>query len=162
MSLIFLDIDGVLNSTSFYKSRRKGEYSPTDDIDPKAVNLLNELCKEASAEIVISSTWRKGHTLDELRYFFSFHGFTGNIISVTPVGGAITCRGAEIKSWLYNSAPTFDYSRDYNKYVIIDDDSDFLLYQASHFIHVDTYYGITPNTVYRACRILSGLYETIG
>ena len=37
-------------------------------------------------------------------------------------------------------------------YVIIDDDSDMLLWQANHFFQTDSYSGLTPNICYRIKR----------
>ena len=59
MKIIFLDIDGVLNSDIYY---RKVDRSVKDwtRFDPKAVELINKLIDEFSAKIVVSSTWRFG------------------------------------------------------------------------------------------------------
>lgn len=59
MKIIFLDIDGVLNSEVYYRivDRSKKDWSR---FDPKAVELIKKLLNEFSAKIVISSTWRFG------------------------------------------------------------------------------------------------------
>ena len=72
MKLIFLDIDGVLNHEGIARLRGIGRppilthkhqhfpecYRELARLDPVAVNILNELCKNTGAEVVISSTWR--------------------------------------------------------------------------------------------------------
>ena len=54
--IIFLDIDGVLNSIDYFEHTKhcKG-YS---EINPKKVKLLKEIVDRTGAEIVLSSTWR--------------------------------------------------------------------------------------------------------
>lgn len=55
--VIFLDIDGVLRpeSSLFYATFDQATYA----FSPIAVGLLNRLCYETKAELVISSDWRK-------------------------------------------------------------------------------------------------------
>lgn len=54
--IIFLDIDGVLNSIDYFEQTKycKG-YT---EIDPEKVKLLKEIVDRTDAEIVLSSTWR--------------------------------------------------------------------------------------------------------
>jgi len=59
MKIIFLDIDGVLNSEMYYRSvdRTIKDWSR---FDPWVVDMVIELSEEFSASIVISSTWCLG------------------------------------------------------------------------------------------------------
>lgn len=54
--IIFLDIDGVLNSVDYFEQVKycKG-YT---EINPEKVKLLKEIVDRTGAEIVLSSTWR--------------------------------------------------------------------------------------------------------
>jgi len=52
MKVIFLDIDGVLNSEEFLKS------NPHDCIDRNNVNIFKNVIDETGAVIVMSSGWR--------------------------------------------------------------------------------------------------------
>ena len=54
MKVIFLDIDGVLNTTS--SESRCGEYIGIDD---EKVEKLKKIVKKTKAEIVLISTWKK-------------------------------------------------------------------------------------------------------
>lgn len=155
-NLIFLDIDGVLNYQDFYKNRKKVKTRESDleyfksHVCPNRLGLINDLCKKIDAQVIISSTWRKHRTIAELQEMMDYVGATFQVIGKTPnIGYA---RGVEIKEWLHdniNLETAKCYSHEFNRYVIIDDDSDMLLNQAQNFFHVDGLYGLTPNTCYK-------------
>jgi len=154
MNIIFLDIDGVLNCQEFYTRRQKSELGtyPLCEIDPWRIELLNDLCKKVDAKIVISSTWRMGRTTEELQNIFREVGFTGEIIDCTPFySHSESVRGDEIRGWIKDNEKLLDVENywDFHTYVIIDDDSDMLLWQQRHFFQTDNYSGLTPNTCYK-------------
>ena len=137
MKIIFLDFDGVLNSEAWWiqeKTRQQGygQVWGHHDLDKLAVIRLNSIIYNTGAKVVISSTWRKIHDLDELRAILKAVGFVGEVIDYTPstgytafqsLNGAIIdapkCRGAEIQCWL-------DHQEDpaVESFVILDDASD--------------------------------------
>jgi len=81
MKIIFLDIDGVL---ALGKIKRKE--TPWGNIyrfDGKAVKLFNELLEKTGAEIVLSSDWKKQHSLHEMREIFEWNGVIKGPISFT-------------------------------------------------------------------------------
>ena len=127
--IIFLDFDGVLNSWEFVK-RAMGHHKKYDTqgvigLDEQAVQRLHRLCVETGARVVVSSSWRLIHDLDELRGFLGAKGFPREwVIDVTPScytdEGEVhpyPCRGSEIAAWL-------DAHLYVDRYAIIDDDSD--------------------------------------
>ena len=57
--VIFLDIDGVLAPI-----RQWDRYG---DLELQCVQVLNEIVVGANADVVVSSTWRYGKTIAELR-----------------------------------------------------------------------------------------------
>jgi hypothetical protein len=119
MKVIFLDFDGVLNSeASFrYEARRKSNRIPDSLSDVCCSNLQYILEQDADIKLVISSTWRKMHTMEELRNFLNGRFVNGSrIIGKTPsvFSGH---RGHEIKLWLEDNPNV-------TQYVIIDDDDD--------------------------------------
>lgn len=157
-SIIFLDIDGVLNCQIWYNDLIEKEaiakYIGTSaDMDPWRVGMLNEVCKETNSAVVISSSWR----LSGLQYCvdaLKIAGATFDIIDVTPhIGYA---RGTDIAKWLYDNAEKWFgvSSHEFHRYAIIDDDSDMLLNQGPHFFKTDGYSGLTPNTCYKIKRFL--------
>lgn len=117
--IIFLDIDGVLNSADYFDQTNhcKG-YS---EINPEQVKLLKEIIDRTGAEIILSSTWRSlGNRKDEpdhpmytyLTDTLQEHGL--EIIEHTPC--IDQNRPKEIKAWLDNQ-PDTDI-----KFVSLDDD----------------------------------------
>jgi hypothetical protein len=152
LRIIFLDIDGVLNCQVFYDKAGTREFDRESNICKERVSWLNDLCKETGAKVVISSSWRQGRTVEELQTLFNNCGATFEIIDKTPVarsdGGV---RGNEIYKWLVDNIEKLSGVKyyEYKDYVIIDDDSDMLLWQTPHFFKVDSYSGLTPNTCWK-------------
>lgn len=147
MKVIFLDIDGVLNSMDWYKRRTRvkaetwKEYN-VQEFDPEAVKLLKRIIDETGAKIVLSSTWRLH---EDNRQGVRDQGI--DFISHTPrlprpSGTSVEyCeRGREIKAWLDHMYTPDDTPL---RYVIIDDDTDMLPEQAEHCFHTDNKFGLT-------------------
>ena len=162
--IVFLDVDGVLNNTLFYQEHHKNGTLNSlgfeeSNFDPRCMGLLNDLIVTTEAKVVVSSTWRKGRTVEELSGLFSRMGFKGEIIGKTPVGCRMCCRGNEIKSWMDDNTDIIGPRHEFKKYVIFDDDSDMLYNQRANFLLVDPYAGLTPNLIYKANFILTGKYK---
>lgn len=178
--VLFLDFDGVLNSSRWWSDRRfsVGEYSPEElalrasmpvdaipdyirgscserrclgdlrMLDPDAVALVNELVRATGADVVVSSTWRHGYSLNGLRWLLSSKGFTGQVIGVTPSEAHHRIRGEEIQAWL-------DLLPIVSRFVILDDDDD-MGALAPYLVRTDRKVGLTRADVERACAILLG------
>lgn len=161
LKIIFLDFDGVLNSEIDYRwqvEHEGKELNDLEDISPRCVGLINGLIKETEAEVVISSTWRLTRTPEQLQELLEKFGFTGKIIGVTPSLGEYRVRGNEIMAWIEQNISFEErYNSNLFRYVILDDDSDMLLWQSDNYIHVDGYIGLTPNVIYKATRKLNGV-----
>lgn len=117
-TLLFLDIDGVLNSHAWFAAS-----PPTDrmlgHLDPTACALVQKLCEESGASIVVSSTWRLLHKVPALTSMLGARGITAPIVGVTPaLNDPGRQRGDEIQLWLDRT--TLDVSG----IAIVDDDSD--------------------------------------
>lgn len=170
LKVIFLDIDGVLNSQLYYKSdrfnkaRQEAEAAQgnrfgweAEDLDTLAIEYLNELLTKSGSKVVISSVWRMSHTQEELQKLLNYRGFTGELIGCTPRLGEECVRGNEIRQWIKkNEARLGCRYSDYSSYIIFDDDSDMLLQQQPNFLLVDGYVGLTPNLCYKALHRLGG------
>lgn len=172
MKIIFLDIDGVLNNEVWYKSERfrhgqsKEEYD-LSQFDPRCVELLNSLIADTQAKIVVSSSWRLGRTVDELKDLFQRVGILGEVIDKTPqlffaIKGydKSVPRGCEIKAWLENNKSIIGSKMSKVNYVILDDDGDMLWWQREHFVQTDPYMGITKRIIFKAKMVLNK-YDSI-
>ncbi len=122
--IIFLDIDGVLNSNRSFIALKDCDVS---ELDPIAVGMLQELVKRTNAEIVISSTWRLGKDLNYFRSIFAQYDWKDfPIIGMTPNlrnHGRSVWRGEEVQAWITE----FEKDRicKIKKYICLDDDGDF-------------------------------------
>ena len=173
MKIIFLDIDGVLNSEKWYKERFDKklypnlEGYPLCEFDPLTIEQLNLLTDKTNAKIVISSTWRMGRTIDELKKLFEEVGIKGEIIGITPhltfSDGHRVDRGNEIKRWIdLNCIRWWDKMLSQKEkditlesYVILDDDHDMLLEQKDNFIKTSWRDGLTALHTRKAIEILN-------
>lgn len=155
MKIIFLDIDGVLNYTQWYvDDRNPGNlFGEEGDLDPLCVNRIINICNETGAKVVISSDWRISWYGTQLR--LSRMGLDENyVIDKTPeriwinIPNFDHSRGAEINDWL-------EMHSECDKYVIIDDRTDFSDKQKENFIHVNPNIGFTDEQMKQAIMILS-------
>lgn len=102
-NIIFLDIDGVLNSDKYFSSIEDKEDTYTDqvtqlllDIDMTKVKLLLKVARISHAKIVISSTWRRMKLYPSIKEVLINIGLP--IVGETPfVEGQ---RGEEIRTYL--------------------------------------------------------------
>ena len=102
-NIIFLDIDGVLNSDKYFSSIEDKEDTYTDpvtqlllDIDMTKVKLLLKVACISHAKIVISSTWRRMKLYPSIKEALINIGLP--IVGETPfVEGQ---RGEEIRAYL--------------------------------------------------------------
>lgn len=134
MKVLFLDIDGVLNSIRTCHAYL-GYPSPHpthrdwDKFDDVAVHLIRQLCERTECKIVLSSTWRLYKGWEDLGEFLKLP-----IIGRTP--DAITRRrGYEIDLWLKENQV--------EKYAIVDDDSDMEPHQFPYFVQTSNKDGMS-------------------
>ena len=106
--VLFLDVDGVLNSEEWFSRRDQPAWN---EIDPAAVALVIDVLENAGAMLVLSSTWRLvAMCVEEL----CKAGLP--IADKTPVLDTNN-RGEEIRAWLEAHPNVTDF-------VIFDDDED--------------------------------------
>jgi hypothetical protein len=152
MKIIFLDIDGVLNSDSWDNSEeQKQSQFPENQFSPKLIQLFNKVIEETTDKIVLTSTWRLEYDIKFMQSLFKKVGIKGEIIDFTPdlkKGNDYVVRGNEILKWckdnqnLINSRPL-----DYTDFIIIDDNSDMLFWQSKFFFQTDRLSGLTPSII---------------
>lgn len=175
--VIFLDIDGVMNSQRYYTECTPEQVSVYHDkygvgFDPVSERLLNALIEETWAEVIISSTWRLSglNVMREMwrdrRMFGEMAGVTPNF-DIKPIEANMSApRGCEI-AWYIDKNYGFQH-RTYDapflkethdkcelfSYVIIDDDFDMLYCQRNNFVKCDPMVGFTEREYALAKKIL--------
>lgn len=150
--IIFLDIDGVLNSSNFFE-RQYERGLREHQLDQHAVLRLKMILHKTNAEVVLSSSWR-GH---EDNHKIIREQVT-DFIDITP-HSKTGIRGVEIHQWLdANIEPSVyqNYSDIENhRIAIIDDDSDMLLWQKDCFFKCDNKTGLTLDIIERVIKHLN-------
>ena len=103
--IIFLDIDGVLNSMDYFKQTK--DCKGYTEINPEKVKLLKEIVDRTGAQIVLSSTWRdlaqRENEPEHPMYTYltdTLKEYGMEIIDHTPYIGQD--RPKEIRAWLDN------------------------------------------------------------
>ncbi len=151
--VVFLDFDGVLKKHS-------GPWWP------EAIRHLDRIIDATGAQIVVSSTWRIGRTVNDLRLLLSAKGLNhwlfvndktpdlldreGDTITNFRNGEKVTLyrarpRRHEIGAWLIAHP-------DVTRYAIIDDDEDA---GPDHFVLTDSDVGLTRRHADTAIKILN-------
>lgn len=135
MRVLFLDIDGVINSAAWFTVRKRPDHnralslqeSAAYHFDPEAVERVNRVTSGAGAVVCLSSTWRLGDQKQwtRTRKLLRVAGIEAEIVDRTPNNGHAdpgapfhkARRGSEIWDWL-QACPTV------TGFAIVDDDSD--------------------------------------
>lgn len=147
--IIFLDIDGVLNSRqSITNAGGQARYRTWPA--PYHVKQLNKIIELTNAKVVISSTWRIGKSLSELNHLFILADFKGILVDTTPIldkSDLNIIRGMEIQAWL-------DIHPDIRRFVILDDDSD-MGHLTPYLVQTTFEYGLTEDHVDKVVKILN-------
>ena len=175
MKVLFLDIDGVLNSENWFayriycvKSNMVNilmNFVDTDDrnikhkltmLDDRAIANLNRIIEETGCKVVLSSSWRSSNELENIftQDLLKLKGFKYEFYDVTPrlwFNDFSIRRGEEINLWLDKESEKHNIE----SFVILDDDSDMLPEQMNNFIHVDGQVGLTDRDVLTAIEILN-------
>ena len=177
MKILFLDMDGVLNSMPDIDIRKTWKYDKElytlklFGIDPDLVKNLKLIIDRTDCKIVFSTSWRyfKDHHImgnDWRKSLAESLGvsqdiFIGNTPDCQHCGGwdsgvESRRRGIEIKTWLENNQEIAVPGK-YRFCVIDDEVSDILsVINESHVVHTDYKTGLQMKDVDRAVRILNG------
>lgn len=171
MKIVFLDFDGVLNTSNYQRKLQANGECGWDDyghlFDPDAIRNLKRIIDAVpDVRIVVSSSW-KAEGLDQLRLMWIERGLPGNIHDVTPdffnkqlltidLSDPTNIRkaegigkGKEISVWIKR------YGGQDCQYVILDDMAEFKEDMAEHHIHINTDVGITLNDADRVIKFLT-------
>lgn len=166
MKVLFLDVDGVLNSLEWCKAGhgfgcppRKRERCTKERLKwcPDMVKRLRRVIEATGAHIVVSSSWR-GYGAGAVRKWkamFNVYGWrNAPVIGETPdlcrmVNGLYrsTTRGEEVAAWLKAHTHVVD------RFVCVDDGDDFLPDQPLVLTDMET--GLTEDAALK-CIVLLG------
>ena len=150
MKVIFLDFDGVLNSSKYLLRCEACGVA----IDPSRMVLLKQIVDAANTKIVLSTSWREHWSNDLtdcdstgvlINSIFSTYGL--QIFDKTPE--LHERRETEIKSWL-------DIHPEVKSFVVLDDSLLSADYLNGHFIKTSNYFdGLDETDVQKAIDILN-------
>lgn len=147
MKVIFLDIDGVLNSRE-YDAKCAMTGGDLLQPDPRAViRLIGILQRVEKAtgeapKIVLSSSWRLDKSIT----------WPFPVYDVTPKLAEATSRADEIEKWLEVNEMDFNTE----DYVILDDEADAGLLHPDRFIRTDPQTGLSADDA----EVIVGLFTT--
>jgi hypothetical protein len=163
MKVIFLDIDGVLNSTTDFMEKDYVEDHPynhgAEVISPGKLALLEEILKQTDAKIVVSSTWRELFSIKELYDMFVERGFTFPrtvFVGRTESSGFSLSGDRELYGRTHRISEWLEKRDDIEAYVIIDDMEQHLFNEEhhEHFVQTDFHNGLNYYSMKRAIDIL--------
>ena len=165
MKILFLDIDGVLNSMdNMYamselwhtnkENKSRDQYGHL--FDERCVRWLKFIVEKTDCKIVVSSTWRMSG-LSVMQTMWQMRDLPGEIFDITPLhvdseiinlyaaSNNEADRGYEIQEWIDIHKP--------ERYCIIDDDSDMLPHQ--NFVQTNSKIGLDYSSALVVCRFLN-------
>lgn len=130
---VFLDFEGVLNNDG---------YDGPTLFDPANVAALDFLCNSLPVkDIVISSSFRRGRTVEQLRAMLVAEGFEhGHLVTgMTPLlAFEPNTRANEIRRWCQQNRPAV---------VLVLDDMDIQTLPVDQFHRIDSSTGLTLKRV---------------
>lgn len=143
MKVLFLDVDGVLNSTRTlvaFNGYPQGLYDAhLAMFDQVALGLVRGLCRQADVKVVISSAWRKDFTWQQI----------GERLELPTIGQTpmlLGCRGLEINAWLAKNEGV-------ERYAILDDHADMLAEQMPYFVQTSGEEGLSWRDFSKLCTL---------
>lgn len=166
MKVLFLDIDGVLNSFSYFSaeklSRAAFRHAPSK-IDARAVARLNFVVEQCEAIVVLSSDWRKSPPNPGLlgtEAALRERGATFSLTFATPIlkeserlarlaessAGTYTPRWLEIQCWL-------DEHQEVSRFAIVDDEPD-MAHLNDRLVVTEPEFGLTDDNCGRLLALL--------
>ncbi|SEL64876.1 hypothetical protein SAMN04487770_11448 [Butyrivibrio sp. ob235] len=167
-NIIFLDVDGVLNS-KFWDNEHQREISEGKYVDIEKVSLLGSLVKRTGAKIILHSGWRFwfDKSMKPLRPEAAFFADTMKsegirIAGVTPdltteeirkTKKFSMVKADEILLWLEENS--------YDNWVVLDDLELNNIEIGKHQVKTDAEVGLTVMDVERAVTILAGRQKLI-
>lgn len=136
MKVIFLDIDGVLNTNS------------DREISSDKLKLLSELVSKTGADVILSSSWRYGWNNPELnqpgtRIYRLKQLLKDNDIVIKDIIGLDLIKSIQIKNYLNTNM--------ISNYVVLDDE----LIDTANLVQTNGNVGLTQSDCQKASQLLN-------
>ena len=161
MKVIFLDVDGALNSEDdlmVYREKNNIKgcifYAEVED---RPLKLLKELVEKSGAKIVVSSSWRIGCKRSGRESIFGIglykklverlKDYEMDVYDITPSLSGKQ-RGDEIREWLQTC------ESDIENFVILDDDADMCEFTETNLVQTTYDHGLTEDIITKALQVL--------
>jgi hypothetical protein len=163
--IVFLDFDGVLLNRSSWAVHS----GANSQADPACVAALNRITSTLGASIVVSSSWRLGNQLIQLKEQLRSWGVQAQVLGKTPfhgfsrrvtkdgATGLTVGRGYEIEAWLKE----YEAMRQRVEFVVLDDDADTVPVQHRHVI-TNGELGLTEADADRAIQMFNAEVKGAG
>lgn len=151
-SILFLDFDGVLNTTPYLLGFGAGFLKRSEELSLEHVARLNQVLAQTGAKVVVTSTWRIGSTIDELQALLDSRGFIGEVLGMTPDlfhENARRARGEEISRWLEDHEDLH-----VSLYAVVDDDPGAGVGHEGRFVLTSDSLGLTDLEAARLVTLL--------
>lgn len=148
--IIFLDVDGVLNTRGMFTAGIKGTGRERieNELNDDLVGRLANLVRRTNARIVVSSSWRYCLVnMDVLGRRLAKNQIAILDKTIMPIDSSV--RGDQIENWLKK------WSDRWSTFIILDDSTDMLPHQMDRFIQIDEETGLTEDDVEIAVRLLN-------
>lgn len=148
--VLFLDVDGVLNS-ALYLHNNPGSFDRKDNdwitmLDPLPCALLAGVIRRTGAAVVISSAWRYNHSPAEMKQLLRRRDVDVVVLGRTELGAGH--RGAQILRWLAEHPEV-------TRWAVIDDSGD--MDGCFHrFVQTSWSFGMQQEHADLLCEILMG------
>lgn len=118
---LFLEIEGVLNSESYFRNNpdlierlreidNPGQIeSPASLLDPDAVEVLADVVEAVGPTVVLTSIWREYYSLAEVESFLRERGYTGDLDAFVQEGDQIDPSKNEIIMWCEDETDPMEF-----------------------------------------------------
>ena len=166
MLVLFLDIDGVINSEESYRVREEYYQKYNEWISPLDEEVVKRIAKIVSltgTKVVLSSTrrfdWKDGKEnleIAESKYLQSlFDKYNIEIIGITPKIAKSNDAHEEYTSWReFEINAYLDSHPEITGFCIIDDEKTDLHSLEDNLVKINSKYGLTDESVEQAIQIL--------
>lgn len=153
INIIFLDIDGVLNSRTHMNNliqQRKSVSSGNMELNRESILILKEIINKTNAKIVLSSSWRKIlRNVVNVRNQLKSHGISLLGLTGTSQSGK---RDDEIREWINN---WINEKNNIRSFIIIDDDEQDIELYKDRLIHTTWMYGLQKEHIKNSIELLN-------